>query len=152
MIHDFIYNKISIQLKFQRYFQPLIESMEDLSQNELISFRLSQWSNPLEPSEIIIPDQPIKDQPNLTWFDKSPSGLKTAHGINIPDRLNAQKKLSEVYKKIIPSNALLARLLAIEEESIIFKNATTPSNYHNLYFTKFTQLQNQLKFLTEQTQ
>jgi hypothetical protein len=82
--------------------------------------RLSEWQ-----CEFVIPQfvlhETEEQQPHLPWFDKGVSQLHAANGITPKQRQAVIARLTQLYKKITPSNTLLAHQLAEEEEADLFK-------------------------------
>jgi hypothetical protein len=85
--------------------------------------RLEKWEADGDRFSIpsFVVSQVDEQQPQLKWFDKGVKERPGENGITKEHRMRVINRITQLYKKITPSNTLLAHQLADEEEDELFK-------------------------------
>jgi hypothetical protein len=113
-----------------------------------MSRRISEWANadfsiPSFSLPEIVDEFPL----HIPWFDSKPKPMTAGQGLPPDHRMKALKKLTSLYNKLAPSNALLIHELAKEEEDELFRNNPTVISYNNAFMRRFQALSLQIELL-----
>jgi hypothetical protein len=103
---------------------------------EALEERVRAWQ-----CEFVVPSFTVPEtsevQPQIPWFDAGPARLATRRDIPEARRLRRIEKLTKLYKKITPTNTLIAHQLAKEDEDRIFKQSSAAAFYDDTYLLHF---------------